>query len=369
MLKRNVFGAALLFSAMFACPALARDYNYATFVPPQAANNTVALEPAFKSIAEKTKGEVNIKMFAGGQLLSAKDMLAGVRDGIADLGFVIPVYAPTALSNSVVISDMMPYGGDPIAVAGASLQTILMDCPQCKKEFSDNNLVFLGGHVPTPYRLLCRNDVKSLADIKGLRMRGGSGAMARIAEALGGTPVNMDAGDMYEALERGQLDCVVGPIAWLRQYSLGEVVHSVMGEPLGVLGGLGLMTWNADAWNGLTDEQKQVVIKEVPGIVARATVDGYIADDNAVRAKYESKIAFNDDVPEIRQALDKINEEGLPDIIAAAKKRGATDPKAIAEAYLKNLKHWRQLSQEKIKGDSEALAQVLWDEIYSKVKF
>src|SRR5690606_22159095 len=99
---------------------------------------------------------------------------------------------PTALPNSVVISDMMPYGHDPIAVAGASLQTQLLDCPQCQKDFTDNNLVFLGGHVPTPYRLLCSSDVKSLADIKGLRMRGGSGAMARIAEALGGTPVNMN---------------------------------------------------------------------------------------------------------------------------------------------------------------------------------
>ncbi len=369
MVKRKLIGAALLAATFVAGPALAEDYNYATFVPPQAANNTIALEPAFKTIAEKTDGGVNIKMFAGGQLLGAKDMLAGVRDGIADLGFVIPVYAPSALPNSVVISDMMPYGSDPIAVAGASLQTQLLDCPQCQKDFADNNLTYLGGHVPTPYRLLCRDDVKSLADIKGLRMRGGSGAMARTAEALGGTPVNMGAGDMYEALERGQLDCVVGPVAWLRQYSLGEVIQSVIGEPLGVLGGLGLVTWNADAWNGLTDEQKQVVIKEIPGIVARATVDGYIADDEAVRAEYEGKVAFHDEVPEIRQALDKINEEGLPAIIEAAKARGATDPKAIAETYLKNLERWRKLSEEKIKGDTEALAQALWDEIYSKVKF
>lgn len=369
MVRKTLLSATLAAAMMVAGPALADDYNYATFVPPQAANNTIALEPAFKAIDKATDGGVNIKMFAGGQLLGGKDMLAGVRDGIADLGFVIPVYAPSALPNSVTISDMMPYGRDPIAVAGASLETQLMDCPQCQKDFADNNLVFLGGHVPTPYRLLCRQDVKSLADIKGLKMRGGSGAMARIAEALGGTPVNMDAGDMYEALERGQLDCVVGPIAWLRQYSLGEVVHSVLGEPLGVLGGLGLVTWNADAWNGLSEDQKKAVVHEIPGIVARATVLGYIADDKQVRAKYEGKVAFNDEVPEIRTALDAINEKGLPTILEAAKKRGATDPKAIADAYLDNLKRWRKLSQEKIKGDADAMAKVLWDEIYSKVKF
>ncbi len=362
-------GTALAILALMGAPALADEYNYATFVPPQAANNTIALQPAFDAIAEETGGDLEIKIFAGGQLLGGQDMLAGVRDGIADLGFVIPVYAPSDLPNSVVISDMMPYGSDPIAVAGAALQTMLMDCPQCVEEFTKNNLVFLGGHVPTPYRLLCREDVSSLADIEGLRMRGGSGAMSRIAQALGGTPINMSAGDMYEALERGQLDCVVGPIAWLRQYSLGEVIGSVLGEPLGVLGGLGLVTWNRDAWDGLSDEQKKAVLREMPGIVARATVDGYIADDNDVRAHYEGKVTFNDSVPEIREALDRINAEGLPEIIKAALARGATDPEAIAKAYQRNLAHWQEISRDRVKGSADALAEVLWEEIYSQIKF
>ncbi len=362
-------GTALVALVFGAAPALAENYNYATFVPPQAANNTVALQPAFDTLAEKTDGEVEIKIFAGGQLLGGQDMLAGVRDGIADLGFVIPVYAPSDLPNSVVISDMMPYGADPIAVAGASLQTLLLDCPQCIEEFTDNNLVFLGGHVPTPYRLLCRDDVSSLDDISGLRMRGGSGAMSRIAQALGGTPVNMGAGDMYEALERGQLDCVVGPVAWLRQYSLGEVIGSVVGEPLGVLGGLGLVTWNRDAWEGLSDDGRQAMLREMPGIVARATIDGYIADDAEVRAQYEGEVSFNDSVPEIREALDKINAEGLPEIIAAAEARGATDPEAIAEAYQSNLAGWQKLAADRIQGDTDALAEVLWEDIYSKLEF
>ena len=362
-------GSALAMLALATGPALADDYNYATFVPPQAANNVLALQPAFDSLAAATGDDLQITIFAGGQLLGGQDMLAGVRDGIADLGFVIPVYAPSDLPNSVVISDMMPYGADPIAVAGASLQTMLMDCPQCIQEFSDNNLVFLGGHVPTPYRLLCRENVASLADIAGLRMRGGSGAMSRIAQSLGGTPVNMGAGDMYEALERGQLDCVVGPIAWLRQYSLGEVIGSVLGEPLGVLGGLGLVTWNADSWDALSEEEKQLMLREMPGIVARATIDGYIADDADVRAQYEGSVTFNDSVPEIRTELDRINAEGLPAIMDAARDRGATDPDAIAAAYLRNLDHWQELARDRIQGDTDALAEVLWEEIYSRVSF
>ena len=364
----NINGLVIA-ATLAAAPAVAENYNYATFVPPKAANNTIALQPAFDAVAKATDDGVNVKILAGGQLLGARDMLAGVRDGIADLGFVIPVYAPSDLPSSVVISDMMPYGADPIAVAGASLQTLLLDCPQCLKEFKDNNLLFLGGHVPTPYRLLCRENVASLADIQGLRMRGGSGAMSRIVESLGGTPVNMGAGDMYEAVERGQLDCVVGPIAWLRQYSLGEVVGTVLGEPLGVLGGLGLVTWNIDSWDNLDAEQKHAFLREMPGIVARATIEGYIADDATVRAEYEDTVQFVDLVPEIRSALDQINADGLPAILTAAQDRGAVDPEGIAEAYMRNLAHWQQLAANRIQGDSAVLAEVLWEEIYSQVEF
>ena len=110
------------------------------------------------------------------------------------------------------------------------------------------------------------------------------------------------------------------------------------------------------------------VQRRLVGSATRKSVLGYMADDATVREEYEGKVVFNDSVPEIREALDNINAVGLPAILEAAQKRGATDAEGIAKAYLDNLERWQKISQERIKGDADMLAEALWDEIYSKLE-
>lgn len=367
-MKTNVIMSVALFASL-AVPAHAEPYNYATFVPPAHSNNTLALEPAFKKIAEETGGEVELKIFAGGQLLGGREMLAGLRDGIADAGFVAPSYFISEMPNANLLPDMMVFGGDSIAVAGAMLETMLLDCAECANDFTKNNLVYLGGQVPTPYRLLCKPEVSSAVSLKGLRMRGGGTAMSRTAEALGGIAISMSSGDMYEAMERGALDCVVGPVAWLKQYSLNELVKYVVEEPLGVLGGLSLLTFNADTWKKLSEKNRKIILRQMPFIVAASTISGFIADDiraqETAMAEHDVKFIAGDE--SVHAAVTAAKSAGRDAIIATAKERGVENPEAIMDVYLENLEKWRKISQETVKGDAAALEKVLWDEIYSKL--
>ena len=57
-----------------------------------------------------------------------------------------------------------------------------------------------------------RKEIKSLADIKGLKMRiGGFGG--KVLERIGGVPQNIPGGEIYQALEKGTIDAAewVGP--------------------------------------------------------------------------------------------------------------------------------------------------------------
>ena len=58
-----------------------------------------------------------------------------------------------------------------------------------------------------------RKEIKSVADLKGLKMRMGGGLFGEAMQKLGVVPQNMPAGDVYQALEKGTLDAVefVGP--------------------------------------------------------------------------------------------------------------------------------------------------------------
>lgn len=368
-MKSKVYLAAAV-GAGLAVPAMAETYNYATFVPPASSNNTLALEPAFAKIAEESGGEVEFRLFAGGQLLGGREMLGGLRDGLADVGFIAPNYFISELPSAAMLPDMMPFGGDPVAVAGAMLETMFFDCPSCLDDYSRNNLVYLGGQVPTPYRLLCSDDIDGSASaVKGMRMRGGGTAMSRTSEALGGIAVSMTAGDMYEAMERGQLDCIVGPTAWLKQYSLAEVVKTVIEEPLGVVAGLGLVTFNQQSWEELGDEGQQLVLKQMPFIVAQSTISGYIADDERAReiAINEHDVKFVAGDESMKVALKAANDAAREIILSEAAERGVENPQAIMDAYIANLEKWRVISQDQVKGDAAALEKALWDEVYSKL--
>lgn len=368
MRTKLILAAAL--GTGLAVPAMAETYNYATFAPPASSNNTLALEPAFAKIAEESGGSIEFKLFAGGQLLGGREMLGGLRDGIADAGFVAPSYFISELPNAAMLPDMMPFGGDPVAVAGAMLETMFFDCPSCMADYTDNNLVYLGGQVPTPYRMLCSSELDGSADsLKGLRMRGGAPSMSRTAEALGGIAVSMTAGDMYEAMERGQLDCIVGPTAWLKTYSLAEVVKTVIEEPLGVIAGLGLVTFNRQSWHDLGEEGQQMVLRQMPFIVAQSTVTGFIGDDERAKetAIADHGVNFVQGEESMKAALQAANDAARDIILAEAAERGVEDAQAIMDAYVANLEKWRAISEEQIKGDAAVLEQVLWDEIYSKV--
>jgi len=58
-----------------------------------------------------------------------------------------------------------------------------------------------------------RKEIKTLEDLKGLKMRMGGGVFGEAMAKLGVVPQNMPAGDVYQALEKGTLDAVefVGP--------------------------------------------------------------------------------------------------------------------------------------------------------------
>jgi TRAP-type mannitol/chloroaromatic compound transport system substrate-binding protein len=58
-----------------------------------------------------------------------------------------------------------------------------------------------------------RKEIKTVEDLKGLKMRLGGGVFGEAMAKLGVVAQNMPAGDVYQALEKGTLDAVefVGP--------------------------------------------------------------------------------------------------------------------------------------------------------------
>lgn len=368
-MRTNVILTSLVlgFALLQPTSLIAAELRYATYIPATSSNNTKGVLPLFEAVKANTGGRLSFSFYPGGQLLDARAMLSGIKDGIADAGFLVVPYYPSELKHAAVIPGMVTFGSNPVATAGAVLETYLLDCPKCNADFTDNGVIFLAGHATTPYNILCSKPVASVNDLKGLKMRTAGGGLAREVEALGGVPVSMTSGEVYEGLQRGQIDCVIAPKAWLRQYSLAEVVKFIYDVPLGSIGGLGLMTMNINKWKGLDDADRTMILKELPGMVARVVLDGYVADDKmGIDAAEKAGIEIVAAPQELHDKLAIFRQTELAEVERSATERGVENAREITGAYLDNLKKWNSLAED-IGTNSDKYREVLWREIYSKL--
>ena len=103
-----VGGAALL---TVATSVNARELKLAVGFP-QGTAAYHGLEAFAKTLKEKSGGELEVKMFPLA-LLNLPQMMNGVRDGVVDIGFVLPPLFPSELPETHLAVDLAMLGSNP----------------------------------------------------------------------------------------------------------------------------------------------------------------------------------------------------------------------------------------------------------------
>ncbi|MEJ2030314.1 MAG: TRAP transporter substrate-binding protein DctP, partial [Maritimibacter sp.] len=95
-------------------------------------------------------------------------------------------------------------------------------------------------------------------DLNGLKIRVSGSAAAAAVEALGATPVQMPAGEIYNSLQTGLIDGVITGSSAIGDFKLDEVANSyTLGAPLGHIAFYVAM--NAAKYNSLPAEQREAI--------------------------------------------------------------------------------------------------------------
>jgi TRAP-type mannitol/chloroaromatic compound transport system substrate-binding protein len=161
-------------------------------------------------VAEITDGKFQIRAFAAGEIVPALQVLDAVQAGTVELGHTATYYYfgkdPTfALGTSVCFgmnyrqnNAWLHFGGGNDALAPLFKEYGCVAIP------AGNTGCQMGGWF--------RKEIKSLADLKGLKMRIG-GMAGLVLAKLGVVPQLIGAPDIYPALEKGTIDAAewVGP--------------------------------------------------------------------------------------------------------------------------------------------------------------
>jgi len=184
-----------------------------------------------------------------------------------------------------------------------------------RKLYARYNLIpFKGGNTGNQMGGWFRRPIKSLNDLKGLKMRI-PGLGGEVMAALGVKPTNIPAGELYTALERGVIDATewVGPALDLKMgfYKVAKYYYSGWHEP-----GTNLeLTFNKKKFERLPKEFQAAI--EVASndmnarMLAQFQYENGVALKQIMNGEYGVHLEkFPDDVNEAaKRAIKKILEE------------------------------------------------------------
>jgi len=227
--------------------------NYSIFFPAPAKQTVDATDWA-KEIEKRTNGKVQITMFPGGTLTPPDKCYDGVVKGISDIGYSVLAYTRGKFPLTEV-ADL------PIGIKSGLVATKLINEYYKKfkpKEFDEVKVMYLHGHGPGIIHT--KKAVRKLEDLKGMKIRC-TGLAAKIAAALGATPVAMPMSETYDSLSRGVVDGSMAPMEALNTWKWGEVVKFTT-EDYGASYSTGFfVVMNKEKWNALPPDIQKIIEK------------------------------------------------------------------------------------------------------------
>jgi len=365
-MKRLALAAAA--SLLLAKPAGATvELKYNNWSPPRSLEGQMIPKVA-ADLEKATNGNVKIRVFGGGQLLSGPATLAGLRDGAIDMGFIIPTLNPGELRHVSMIPELLPFATNGLAAAAAADQTIMLDCPECRQDFDAQNSIWLGSIGASPWHLMCRDPLTSLADMKNRKSRVTGGMAARMLEALGGIGVQMTPPEIAQALTGRQIDCTVGPLDWMLGLRLTETVKTLVDHNLGIYAGIGVFVFNKASLAKIPAADREILRREIPKHIADMSLAYQTRIAEVKDASRKANITLWSPSQDFRDALAKFKAGEIQAIAADMTKRNVQNPERLIRLHLANIEKWHKL-MEGIGTDREKYVAALWNEIFSKVTF
>jgi TRAP-type C4-dicarboxylate transport system substrate-binding protein len=219
--KLALFGLiAASFALTSPAPAQEIKLTFADQGSPAGWGPSHALKPWLQQVEEATKGRVKFELFPSQTLLKGPDMWKGVRDGVADMAWCVQGYWPGQTPLSEVMS--LPFLPITTAEQGSEVYWKLYEkFPSMQKEFGD--ILPLVLHTSSSNMIVAKKPVKTLEDLKGLKLRMLAGPPTEMLKTLGAEPASIPMPEVYQAIDKGMVDGTGAPWEAVHGYRLYEV--------------------------------------------------------------------------------------------------------------------------------------------------
>ena len=244
-----------------------------------------------KQVNEKSKGEIEITLLGGPEVVASFDQLKALSMGTVDM-----IHSGQAYFAGLVPEGVIPELAKPKFEVKAFRESGLWDMyVQVYRERS--KAVYLGNlWIGMPFYIMTRKPVSKLEDVKGLKLRGFGGLGDAFLGELGASVVKIASAETYEGLQRGIVDGAIRNTVSLKDLKEYEVMKYVLYPPFytGCTG-----TWISEKkWNTIP-KHLQTVIEEVAVALEEEARKYYDDMDKAnlkeVQEKHGVKIVYLSD--------------------------------------------------------------------------
>ncbi len=283
-----------------------------------------------KDVEKATGGRVTVTVFAANTLSPPMQVYDNTVKGVVDVGTNLLAYSPGRLPLSEVLQQPLGYKS---GYQGSKLANEYYKKFK-PKEFDDVHVLFL--HGAAPGFIFTKNPTKSVADLKGLRIKANA-ENADIVKNLGASPVTMPVTETYDALSRGVVDGCLFPLEALQGFKIGEVVKTVLEDyPMSYLTSM-YAIMNKAKWNSMSPADQKAIEKINDEYADKAGKLWVELDEKAVQFAKSKGVNFLKVSKEDEAYTAKQMKPILDDYVKMTKSKGLPGDEALkfAEDFIK----------------------------------
>jgi TRAP-type transport system periplasmic protein len=284
--------------------------------------HTVTLTQLGKDIEFETKGKLKVVVHPNGSLLKAPEIMRGVESGQVQAGEVL---------MSLLVNQNPLFGLDslPFLATGFDDAYRLWQAqrPVLERNLDRRGVKLLYAVAWPPQGIYAKKEIRSAAEMKGLKWRSYNPATAKIAQVVGATPLTIQAAELSQALATGVVDSFMS--------SGATGVDSKVWESLTHFHAVdawlpkNMLIVNRKEFDKLDKATQDVVVRLAAEAEKRGWERMRAYTDESLGILAKNKMTVVKPTPQLMADMKKIGDEMLSDWL----KQAGADGKEIIDAY------------------------------------
>ena len=212
-------------------------------------------------LEKRTNGGLTLDIGWGQAFCKQTEAPDSTRTGAVDTG-IIMLYIPKANPyQAAPYASSLMFAGVPTGDSAAIYVDLIEEFPEAQKEVEKRmNQIWLAVYDLPAYGLVSSKEIKSIKDLKGLKMRVAGKPITEAYKAVGSVPISMSSSEVYDGLSKGVLDATVCSSSVIYKWKWYEVCKYFV--PRTLVGSIPFYAWtiNTDVFNKLPSDYQKVLV-------------------------------------------------------------------------------------------------------------